>query len=83
MSNKERKPLHAFAGRLCTARNARGMTQQQVADFLNRSTRWYQKIEAGTSAPNWLDAILLVALFDLDAAAFAEEVGVHVPVSSR
>lgn len=83
MSNKERKPLYVFAGHLCTARNNHGMTQQQVADFLNRSTRWYQKIEAGTSQPNWLDAILLVALFGLDAAAFAEEVGFHVPVSSR
>lgn len=29
------------------ARNAKGMTQQQVADHLGISLRYYQKIEAG------------------------------------
>ncbi len=83
MADRKRKPIHIFAGILCASRNERGMTQQEVADFLCRSRRWYQKIEAGTAKPNWQDTILLLALFDLDAAAFAEEVGFHVPVSSR
>ena len=83
MASKERKALHIFAGILCAARNERGMTQQQVADFICRSKRWYQKLEAGTSKPNWQDTILLAALFDLDIQAFAEEVGFHVAVSSH
>ena len=83
MADKKRKPIHIFAGLLYTARNERGMTQQEVADFLRCSRRWYQKIEAGTSKPNWQDTVLLIALFDLDTAAFAEEVGFHVPVSSH
>ncbi|MCI8425686.1 MAG: helix-turn-helix transcriptional regulator [Adlercreutzia sp.] len=32
---------------LKAARNAAGMTQQQVADHLGISLRYYQKIEAG------------------------------------
>ncbi|WP_295579785.1 helix-turn-helix transcriptional regulator [uncultured Oscillibacter sp.] len=83
MTMQERKPLHVFAGFLCAARNQRGMTQQEAADFIRRSKRWYQRIEAGTSRPNWQDALLLAALFQLDTAAFAEEVGFPVPVSSH
>lgn len=33
---------------LRAARNARGMTQQQVADALGMSLRYYQNLEAGT-----------------------------------
>ena len=83
MADRKRKPIHIFAGLLCAARNKRGMSQQEVADFLHCSRRWYQKIEAGAAKPNWRDAVLLMALFELDAAAFAEEVGFHVPVSSH
>ena len=82
MSDKERKPLHVFAGFLCAARNQRGMTQQEVADHIHRTRRWYQRIEAGTSKPNWQDTLLLVALFELDVGAFVEEMGFSVPVSS-
>lgn len=80
MADRKRTPIHVFAARLCTARNERGMTQQQVADFLCRSRRWYQKIEAGTSKPNWQDTVLLLALFELDAASVAEEVGLRVSI---
>lgn len=83
MADRKRTPIHIFAGILCDARNKRGMTQQEVTDFLCCSRRWYQKIEAGAAKPNWQDTILLMALFELDAAAFEEEVGYHVPVSSH
>lgn len=43
MADRKRTPIHIFAARLCAVRNERGMTQQQVADFLRRSRRWYQK----------------------------------------
>lgn len=83
MPERKRKPLHAFSAQLCTKRLEYGLTQQDVADYLCRSRRWYQKIEAGTSPPNWQDTILLIALFKIDAAAFAEEAGFHVPVSAH
>lgn len=44
MADRKRTPIHIFAARLCAVRNERGMTQQQVADFLRRSRRWYQKL---------------------------------------
>lgn len=80
MADRKRTPIHIFAARLCAVRNEHGLTQQQVADFLCRSRRWYQKIEAGTSKPNWQDTILLLALFELDPASVAEEVGEHVSI---
>lgn len=80
MADRKRTPIHIFAARLCTVRNERGMTQQQVADFLHRSRRWYQKIEAGASKPNWQDTILLLALFELDPASVVEEVGICVSI---
>lgn len=33
---------------LCTARKAKGMTQKQVADYLEIGERYYRYIEAGT-----------------------------------
>lgn len=83
MTDTQRKPLHIFAGLLVSARTDCGLTQQEVADFLHRSRRWYQKIEAGSAKPNWQDTILLVALFQLDTSAFAEEVGFHIPVPAH
>lgn len=83
MADRKRKPIHIFASILCTARSDRGMTQQEVADHLCCSRRWYQKIEAGMARPNWQDTILLMELFELDVATLAKEVGFHVPVSSR
>ena len=80
MADRKIAPIHIFAARLCAVRNERGMTQQQVADFLRRSRRWYQKIEAGTSKPNWQDTILLLTLFELDPASIVEEVGIRVSV---
>lgn len=80
MADRKRTPIHIFAARLCAVRNERGMTQPQVADYLRRSRRWYQKIEAGTSKPNWQDTILLLTLFELDPASIVEEVGIRVSV---
>lgn len=69
-----------FAGAICRARISRGLTQQQVADFLGRSKRWYQKIEYGDSTPNLGDTLLLMALFQIDAAELVEEAGGHVSI---
>lgn len=82
MKSRNHKAIHRFAGALCQARNSCGMTQQEVADCLDRSRRWYQKIEAGTSEPNLEDTIYLMAMFHIDAANLAKEVGMDVPILS-
>lgn len=47
MRDKERAP-RSDRSVLKAARNETGMTQQQVADYLGISLRYYQKIEEGT-----------------------------------
>ncbi len=34
MSERKRKPLHAFSAQLCSKRLEYGLTQQDVADYL-------------------------------------------------
>ena len=74
---------HCFAGAIYRARISRGMTQQQVADFLGRTKRWYQKIECGHSKPNLSDTLLLMALFQIDATELIKEAGGHVSIPTR
>ena len=83
MPNRTRKPLHVFSGILYESRRRSGLTQQNVADFLECSRRWYQKIESGTSKPNWQDALLLAALFHLDPEEVAKEIGFDVPIHTH
>lgn len=82
MSNQYRKALHRLASILLAKRLEYGLTQEQVAEFMQCSTRWYQKIEAGTSNPSWTDLLCLMSLFELDPMFVAQEVGLLVPVSS-
>ncbi len=80
MAKKHSKVNHRFAGAICTARLSYGMTQQEVADYLDCSKRWYQRIESGSSSPNLEDTIYLMAMFHIDAADIAKEVGMNVPL---
>ena len=80
MADRKRTPIHIFAARLCAVRNERGMTQQQVADFLRRSRRWYQKIEAGTLETQLAGHDFTFDSFELDPASIVEEVGIRVSV---
>lgn len=82
MSNQYRKALHRLASILLAKRLEYGLTQEQVAEFMQCSTRWYQKIEAGTSNPSWKDILRLMFLFHLDSTSVTQEVGLVVPVSS-
>lgn len=76
-----RRPINrCFASAICRGRVSRGMTQQQVADYLGRSKRWYQKLEHGDSTPSLGDALLLMVLFQIDAEELIEEAGGHVSV---
>lgn len=83
MAKRNPKTSHRFAGAVCSARLSHGMTQQEVADHLDRTKRWYQKIESGRSSPNLEDTIYLMAMFHIDAADIAKEVGMDVPLLTR
>lgn len=72
-----------FAHEIFHARAKLGLTQQQVADAVSISVRWYQHIEKGTNLPGSIVMLRLFIFLDLDLHAFREEAEIIVPISSR
>jgi len=64
----------SFASALFAARTERRMTQEQVSEMFNISTRWYQKVEKGESKPNFDLTCKIAKKFELNIADFAEEI---------
>ena len=58
---------------LRTRRRERKLTQEKTAELLGISTRWYQKIEKGTSEPNLTLICNIQKWFGLNLAKCAEE----------
>ena len=73
----KRKPNQAdrdaWSAAIRCGRGAKGLTQEQLAEVVGQ----------GKANPNWLDTIHFMAVLDIDPAKFAQEVGLHVPVSAR
>ena len=55
-----------FAREIYHARSERSLTQEQVADIVSISVRWYQQIEKGL-------VLRLMVYFDLDVGIFKNE----------
>lgn len=67
--------LVAFSESLRKSRQKNHLTQEQVAELLDVSARWYQEIESGRSAPNFILTCKIVKYFkiDLDACCTEED----------
>lgn len=86
MSSKRKpnqKDRYALSDAIRHGRGTKGLTQEQLAEVVGRSRRWIEALELGKGNPNWLDTIHFMAVLDIDPQKFAQEVGLHVPVSSR
>lgn len=70
----------AFGQVVRTVRNSFGLTQENLAKLMNCSVRWLVQVENGESSLNCMDTIRLLAIFELDPAEVAKEVGLHVLV---
>lgn len=57
------------------AREAAGLTQEQLAEIIDCSPRWVQKLESCKSNPHWLTLMQLCALLDIDARALQKDLG--------
>ena len=57
------------------AREATGLTQEKLAELLDCSTRWVQKLEGHKSNPNWFTLLQLRALLGIDIRALEEKLG--------
>lgn len=64
-----------FSNTLKSKRKERHLTQEQAAEILNISVRWYQKLEASSEkAKPGLDTVCRLAkLWDFDFAAMLHE----------
>lgn len=60
--------LFRFAGEIYHARRDRGITQEEAAEALNISLRWYQKIERGQSLPGTKLALRIIAFFEIEGS---------------
>lgn len=70
-----------FSGEIYHLRRANGWSQQYVADQIRVSLREYQNVESGKRLPHVETFLRLVYLFEIDIAAYREEVMEDVPVS--
>ena len=62
-----------FAREIYHARSERSLTQEQVADIVSISVRWYQQIEKGLVLPGSIVLLRLMVYFDLDVGIFKNE----------
>jgi len=67
-----------FGSLLLASRTSKGITQQEVAEAVSISVRWYQKIESGVRMPGTRTTICLVLYLNLDLEFVCEEVGLVV-----
>ena len=55
-----------FSGALYRARTKRNLTQEESAEILNISNRWFQKIEKGIAEPKLTLACKIAKEFDIN-----------------
>lgn len=57
---------YRFAQEVCRCRTRLGMTQEQAAEALSISVRWFQYIEAGERIPSGILMLRIIALLGID-----------------
>ncbi len=74
--------ISKFSQQIYYSRKAMELTQEQAAEALNISTRWYQDIENGKHLPSAELTLKIVAFFGIDGKKLRkEEILVTVPSS--
>ena len=76
------KMTSKFANELFNSRTALGYTQDDVAQAVSISVRWYQKIESGRKFPGAKTLVRLVLFLHIDLEELREEADLVVPVRS-
>ena len=62
------------------ARKRQHLTQEKLAERMNCSLRWINRIERGESSLNWKNTVFLLAILELPPEKVAEEVGLGAPI---
>lgn len=63
-----------FASSVYHARIKLGLTQEEAAEALDISTRWYQEIETGKALPSTMLTLKIFAFFEIDGKLLKEDV---------
>ena len=69
-----------FSSAILRARTELGYTQDQVAEAVSISTRWYQRVESGAKFPSGTTMLRLALFLHIDIEEFREEVDLVDPV---
>ena len=67
-----------FSRQIYYSRKDMGLTQEQAAEALNISVRWYQNIENGKHLPGVELALKIIAFFGIDGKALRDEERVYI-----
>lgn len=65
--------LHRFSTEVHRSRKHLGLTQEQAAEALSISVRWFQYIEAGERIPSPILLLNIIALLEIDGKNLQEE----------
>jgi transcriptional regulator with XRE-family HTH domain len=66
-------PQHYFAARLRELREARGWSQQELAERVGLHMMTVSRFERGTLKPTWENALALAEALGVDCLAFCQE----------
>ena len=66
-----------LAETLLQARKQRGWSQEEVAEAVYISTRWYQNIEKGKSIPSGLVLLRLFSLLNIEISTFCQVIDLN------
>lgn len=72
-----------FATLVLDARLNAGLTQSQVAECVSISTRWYQKIESGSTMPGSFTMLKLILFLKIDVNKLEEVIEFVEPVCTN
>lgn len=73
----------AFCALLKPARKAKGYTQEQLAEAVSTTLRWYQLVEQGKGKPSLDLTLKLQKFLELDLGALGDTVVCVTPTPSR
>ena len=69
------KQKEALGDALRHARDSVGLPQEELAELLDCSSRWVQKLEGPKSNPNWFTLLQLRALLGIDLCELDKKLG--------
>lgn len=75
--------LRILGNTLRRARKSNGFTLEKLAELIDCSPRWLQKLESGKSNPHWLTLMQLSGLLGIDLRVLIQALGLDLSAFSQ